>query len=158
MIPLRADVAPVDEYRTAEARIASAVSFCATRISLWSRAARSARDERKFLRRSDSLAGARPAGAWRFYRRRRRDFNPLKPPARRRFDSGRVHLRRVLFTNATVGAVLGAAMLALSIAPASAFTLSAPSFGPSFSAGQIDKVWWHRHCWRGRWRWHCRRW
>jgi multidrug efflux pump subunit AcrB len=65
------------------------------------------------------------------------------------------------FAMTTVGAVAGAALLALTIAPATAMTLSAPSLAPGFSASQIDKVhWWgHRHCWRG-WRgyWRCRYW
>jgi hypothetical protein len=51
----------------------------------------------------------------------------------------------------STAAFAGAAMLALSMSPASAFTLSGPSLQPSVTSAQIDKVWW-----RGRpgWGWH----
>lgn len=83
-----------------------------------------------------------------------------------------------------LGALAGAAMLTVSAAPASAFTLSYPTLEKSFTGSQIDKVWWRRpwgwrgygwrgygwgwrgygwgypygygHCWRGYWgRLHC---
>ena len=53
----------------------------------------------------------------------------------------------------SLSAVAGAAMLALSMSPASAFTLAAPSLEQPFAAAQIDKVWW-RHYWGGGWGWH----
>jgi hypothetical protein len=60
----------------------------------------------------------------------------------------------------SLGALAGAAMLALSLSSASAFTLSGPSLTQPMAAAQIDKVWWrrwgyrpcycgYRHCWRG---------
>jgi hypothetical protein len=63
-------------------------------------------------------------------------------------------------TICSLGALAGAAMLALSLSPASAFTLSGPSLTQPAAAAQIDKVWWrrwgyrpyyygYRHCWRG---------
>ena len=56
------------------------------------------------------------------------------------------------FVNCSLAALTGAAMLALPLAPASAFTLASPSLEQSYSSTQIQKVWWrHRHCWRG---WH----
>jgi len=57
-------------------------------------------------------------------------------------------------------ALAGAAMLAISSAPASAFTLTSPSLEAPVAGANIDKVWWrHRHCWRGRWgHLHCRYW
>jgi hypothetical protein len=67
-----------------------------------------------------------------------------------------------------LSALAGAAFLAASMsAPASAFTLSSPSMSEPFSAGQVDKVWWHhgywhpgwgwrhRHCWWTYWGWRC---
>jgi hypothetical protein len=51
--------------------------------------------------------------------------------------------------NCSLAALAGAAMLALSMAPASAFTLSSPSLQPSVASAQIDKVWW-----RGGYGWH----
>jgi hypothetical protein len=69
-------------------------------------------------------------------------------------------------------ALAGAAMLAISSAPAAAFTLASPSLAPPVAAGNVDHVWWdrwgrwhpnhpyggpgwgwrpHRHCWRGPW-------
>ena len=78
-------------------------------------------------------------------------------------------------TSAAVAALVGGAMLAFSMTPASAFTLSGPSLGQPVAAAQIDKVWWrggwgwgyggwrggywgagYRHCWRGYYgRLHC---
>jgi hypothetical protein len=74
----------------------------------------------------------------------------------------------------SLAALAGAAMLALSMSPASAFTLASPSLEQPVASAQIDKVWWrhggwgwHRgwgggwgpgygRCWRGRWgRLHC---
>jgi hypothetical protein len=67
----------------------------------------------------------------------------------------------------------GAAMLAISSAPASAFTLASPSLEAPVAGGNVDRVWWdrwgrwhpgprwgygggpgpwgyhHRNCWRG---------
>lgn len=70
---------------------------------------------------------------------------------------------RVLSTG-TLAAAAGLAMMALTAAPASAFTLSSPSLAPAVASANIDHVWWHRHywhrhCWRG-WRGHlhCRVW
>ncbi len=63
-------------------------------------------------------------------------------------------------------ALAGAAMLAISSAPASAFTLASPSLEAPVAGANVDRVWWdrwgrwhpgprwgwgHRHCWRGRW-------
>ena len=53
----------------------------------------------------------------------------------------------------SLSALAGASMLALSMSPASAFTLAAPSLEQPFAAAQIDKVWW-RHYWGGGWGWH----
>jgi hypothetical protein len=59
-----------------------------------------------------------------------------------------------------LGALAGVAMLALTLSPASAFTLSGASVQPA-AAPQIEKVWWdrwgrwhpngyaYRRCWRG---------
>jgi hypothetical protein len=73
-------------------------------------------------------------------------------------------------------AAAGAAMLAISSAPASAFTLASPSLESPVAGADVDKVWWdrwghwrpgpgwrrhhhHRRCWVGRWGyWHCRYW
>lgn len=54
-----------------------------------------------------------------------------------------------------LGALAGAAMLTISTAPASAFTLSSPSIEKSFTGAQIDKVWWRRPGWgwRGGYGW-----
>jgi len=53
----------------------------------------------------------------------------------------------------SLAALAGAAMLALSLSPAAAFTLSGPSLQQPVVSAQIDKVWWHhhRHCWRNHW-------
>ena len=48
------------------------------------------------------------------------------------------------------GALTAASMLALSLSPASAFTLLGPSLGPSVATSQIDKAW---YC-----RWNCGGW
>jgi hypothetical protein len=69
-------------------------------------------------------------------------------------------------------ALAGAAMLAISSAPASAFTLASPSLEAPVAGANVDKVWWdrwgrwhpnhpywgpgwgwhpHRHCWVGPW-------
>jgi hypothetical protein len=50
-----------------------------------------------------------------------------------------------------VGAIAGVSMLALSLSPASAFTLSEPSLQLSAASAQTDKVWWRRYGygWRG---------
>ena len=49
-----------------------------------------------------------------------------------------------------IGGTAAAAMLAVSLSPASAFTLSNPSLAPTVGSAQIDKVWW-RGGWGG-WR------
>jgi hypothetical protein len=57
----------------------------------------------------------------------------------------------------TIAAISGASMLALSLSPAAAFTLSAPSLEQPVASAQIDKVWWHggwHHGWGGGWGWH----
>jgi hypothetical protein len=54
----------------------------------------------------------------------------------------------------SLAALAGAAMLAVSLSPAAAFTLSGPSLQQPVVSAQIDKVWWrhhHRHCWRNHW-------
>jgi hypothetical protein len=69
-----------------------------------------------------------------------------------------------ILTGTAIAAIGGAAMLALSMSPASAFTLSGPSLEQPVVSAQIDKVWWHhgwgwghgwghgwRHCWINRW-------
>jgi len=45
----------------------------------------------------------------------------------------------------------GAAMLALTMGPASAFTLASPSLEQPVASAQIEKVWWRRWGWRGGW-------
>jgi Spy/CpxP family protein refolding chaperone len=57
-----------------------------------------------------------------------------------------------ILTAATLAAVAGAAMLAISATSASAFTLSSPSLAPPAASANVQHVWYHhRHCWRGRW-------
>ena len=46
--------------------------------------------------------------------------------------------------NCSLATLAGAAMLALSLSPASAFTLSEPSLSNPAAFSQIDKVWWDR--------------
>ena len=53
----------------------------------------------------------------------------------------------------SIAALGGATMLALTLSPASAFTLSAPSLQQPVVSAEIDKVWWH-HGWGGGWGWH----
>jgi hypothetical protein len=48
----------------------------------------------------------------------------------------------------TAACIAGAAMTTLSMTPASAFTLAAPSLAPTVASAEIDHVWWDR--W-GRW-------
>jgi hypothetical protein len=48
----------------------------------------------------------------------------------------------------TTAAVAGAAMMTLSMAPASAFTLAGPTLTQPLASAQIDKVWYDRY---GRW-------
>jgi hypothetical protein len=55
--------------------------------------------------------------------------------------------------NCSLAALAGAAMLALSMGSASAFTLAAPSLEQPMVSAQIEKVWWH-HGWGGGWGWH----
>ena len=47
-------------------------------------------------------------------------------------------------TTTGLAALAGAAMLTLSMTPASAFTLASPSLAPPVAAAQIDRVWWDR--------------
>ena len=54
--------------------------------------------------------------------------------------------------NGALAALAGAAMLTISMGPASAFTLSSPSLEQPVASAQIDKVWW-RGGWRGGWGW-----
>jgi hypothetical protein len=49
----------------------------------------------------------------------------------------------------SVGALAGAAMLGLSLSPASAFTLSGPSLEQPVASASIDKVWYYRYGYRG---------
>ncbi len=61
--------------------------------------------------------------------------------------------------NVALAALAGAAMLTISMGPASAFTLASPSLENSVASSQIDKVWWRRwgygygYGWRG-YGWH----
>ena len=74
---------------------------------------------------------------------------------------------RVLSTG-ILAAAAGLGMMALTAAPASAFTLSSPSLAPAVAASNVDQVYWrhrwhrhywHRDCWRGpRGHLHCRAW
>jgi Spy/CpxP family protein refolding chaperone len=60
-------------------------------------------------------------------------------------------LSRVL-SGVVISATVGATMVAMMAAPASAFTLSAPSLEPQLAASHIDPVYWHRGWgWRGGW-------
>jgi|SRR5450631_115546 hypothetical protein len=54
-----------------------------------------------------------------------------------------------ILANCSLAALAGAAMLAFSIGPAPAFTLSGPSLEQPVVSSQIEKVWW-----RGGWGWH----
>jgi hypothetical protein len=60
-----------------------------------------------------------------------------------------------ILTGTAIAAIGGAAMFALSLSPASAFTLSGPSLAQPIASAQIEKVWW-RHGWGGGWHggWH----
>jgi hypothetical protein len=50
----------------------------------------------------------------------------------------------------SIAALAGAAMFALSLSPASAFTLSGPSLEQPIASAQIEQVWWrHGWGWRG---------
>ena len=56
-----------------------------------------------------------------------------------------------------IAAIGGAAMLALSLGSASAFTLSGPSLEQPVASAQVEKVWWHHGWgggWHGGWGWH----
>jgi hypothetical protein len=55
-----------------------------------------------------------------------------------------------ILKSTVIAAVSGAAMLALSLSSASAFTLSGPSLEQPVASAQIEKVWWHH----GGWGWH----
>jgi hypothetical protein len=53
--------------------------------------------------------------------------------------------------SSTVAVLAGASMMALSMSPTSAFTLSTPTLNQADASSQISKVWWG---WRGgRWGW-----
>ena len=47
----------------------------------------------------------------------------------------------------SIAAAAGASMLALSLSPASAFTLAGPSLQQPVASLQIDKVWWRHRGW-----------
>ena len=51
----------------------------------------------------------------------------------------------------SLATLAGAAMLALTMGPASAFTLASPSLEQPVASAQIEKVWWRRWGWRGGW-------
>jgi len=60
----------------------------------------------------------------------------------------------------SLAALAGAAMLTISMGPASAFTLASPSLENSVASSQVDKVWWRGgwgwrggYGWRGGWGW-----
>ncbi len=56
----------------------------------------------------------------------------------------------MLLRSVAIAALAGGAMLALSLSPASAFTLSGPSLSRPIASAQIDKVWWRSgYHWRG---------
>jgi hypothetical protein len=58
----------------------------------------------------------------------------------------------------SLAAVAGVAMLALSMGPAAAFTLTSPSLEHSYSSAPVEKVWWDRwHRWHGPGYWGPRR-
>jgi hypothetical protein len=65
------------------------------------------------------------------------------------------------FASLFFGAFVGAAIIASSATPATAFTLSSTSVKAALSGENIDQVrWWHhRHCWWGRYHHrHCCHW
>jgi hypothetical protein len=54
----------------------------------------------------------------------------------------------------SIAALAGASLLALSLGPASAFTIAGPSLEHSVASAQTDKVWWRGgYGWRGGWGW-----
>ena len=55
------------------------------------------------------------------------------------------------FLRCSVSTLAGVAMLAVSLSPASALTLVAPSLEQPFASSQIEKVWWCR--WGCGWAW-----
>ncbi len=62
-------------------------------------------------------------------------------------------------TATAVATLVSVAMSALSMGPASAFTLGSPSISQHFASTQIDKVWAHKHCWVNHWgHMHCHYW
>jgi hypothetical protein len=58
----------------------------------------------------------------------------------------------------SIAAFAGAAMLAMTLSPASAFTLSGPSLEQPVASAQIDKVWWRGGGWGWRGGWGYRAW
>ena len=60
-----------------------------------------------------------------------------------------------ILKSTVIAAVGGAAMLALSLSSASAFTLSGPSLEQPVASAQVENGWWH-HGWGGGWHggWH----
>jgi hypothetical protein len=58
-----------------------------------------------------------------------------------------------MLTGTVIAAFGGAAMLALSLSPASAFTLSGPSMKQSVASSQVDQVYWRRGWGGRRWGW-----
>jgi hypothetical protein len=57
-------------------------------------------------------------------------------------------------TNYCLAGAVGASMLALSLSPASAFTLSGPSLEQPVASAQIEKVWCNHWGCHGGWGWH----
>jgi hypothetical protein len=51
----------------------------------------------------------------------------------------------------SLATLAGAAMLALTMGPASVFTLVSPSPEQPVASAQIEKVWWRRWGWGGGW-------
>jgi hypothetical protein len=79
------------------------------------------------------------------------------------FDLGSITEETTMFhklATCYLAAIAGAAMLALSMGHASAFTIVSPSFEQPVASAQIEKVYWYRgwgwrggyrHCWINRW-------
>jgi hypothetical protein len=51
----------------------------------------------------------------------------------------------------SIAALAGAAMLALSMGSASAFTLASPPLAQPAASSQVEKAWWHRWGWGPGW-------
>ena len=70
-------------------------------------------------------------------------------------------MRSLRFASASIAAIASAALLTLSMTPASAFTLSSPSIEQSVANTQIEKAYYyghryygHRHYYHGGWRYY----